>query len=454
MSQPAYRLPAKSFKDDQDSLFNGLMLRWSAVTPVERLICGLIIATPVWWVIGWGYIMTLFATGIIAYEFSFGDGLRLQRPSMLPISAAAFQLYRSASTILNSNQFAMSSLTGIANGLSFVFILWYAENRNIKVRPAVLAWAISILVLYMLAFWVGAQLILGARRFSPPRSLMSQILDKGERFVPGAGNSNYLIPYWADEKLPGGIARFSFFFAIYEDLALVSGFICLLALELKKSVRSYALFGAGVFLLFVSGTRSNWLVLPIILVLRFLIVAGKAGGPALIFALISIVSFISLAMPPITEQIVNTVNQTTEATGNFRRDSTDVRNRIYQRTFEAVVTEPDKLLLGRGVTGPTVLPGYEPATIGSHSFILGTLIYRSGLIGTALFLWFWVALIQTLYRTRSNRPILCLLIPIYMSLTFLVMEISTANYMLLLLTFFLSKRVEPKQPKLLNKSYV
>jgi O-Antigen ligase len=453
MSQPAYRLPGRSLRDNNGSLFNGPLLRWSAITPAERIVCGLILATPLWWMLGWGYVMPLFAVSITAYEIAFKGGLRLQRPTMLPVSAASFQIYRTVSAFLNSEAFAMSSITGLANGLSFSFILWYTENRSIKVRPAVLAWAMSVLILYMFAFWVVAQGALGARRFEPPRSLMGQILDKGERFVPGAGTSNYLLPYWAEDKLPGGLARFCFFFPVPEDLALISGFVCLLALELKKGIRSYALFGAGVFLLFLSGTRSNWLVLPAILVLRFLIIAGKAGGPALILALISMVSAVSLSMPVVTEQIVSTVNHTSEATGNFRRNSTEVRDKIYQRTFEAVVDEPDKLLLGRGVTGPTVLPGYEPAKIGSHSFILGTLIYRGGLVGTGIFLWFWVLLIRSLYRSRANRPILCLLLPIYMSLTFFVMEISVVNYLLLLITFLEHRCIEPEQQKPLRKSY-
>jgi hypothetical protein len=145
------------------------------------------------------------------------------------------------------------------------------------------------------------------------------------------------------------------------------------------------------------------------------------------------VSFISLSMPVITDQLVSTFVGTSEATGNFRRDSTDVRNKIYQRTWDAIVTEPDNLLLGRGVPGPTVLPGYAPAKIGSHSFILGSLLYRQGIVGTSLFLCFWVALVNHLYRTRMRRPILCLLVPIYMTLTFVVMEISLINYLLVLI---------------------
>jgi O-Antigen ligase len=457
MSQtPGYRLPArssKSVKGNDHSLFNGLLLRWSAITSVERLVCGLIVATPVWWMVGWGYALPLFAFSVIVYELAFGDGMQLQRPGMLPLASASYQVYRIASAVLNSNEFAMNSITGLANGLSFSFFLWYFENRKIKVRPAVIAWAMSVLTLYMLGFWLVAQGILGAHRFQPPRTLLGQILDKGERFIPGAGTSNYLLPYWAEDKLPGGLARFCFFFPVPEDLGLVAGFICLQALELKKNAKSYALFGAGVFLLFLSGTRSNWLVLPMILGLRFLIVAGKAGGPALILALISMVSIVGLSMPLVTGRIVDTVNQTTEATGSFRRDSTEVRNKIYQRTFAAVVDEPDYLFLGRGVTGPTVLPGYEPAKIGSHSFILGTLIYRGGIVGSALFLWFWVAMLRSLYRTRFSRPLLCLILPIYMSLTFFVMEISVINYLLLLISFLEYRCIEPEQKKFPRKSY-
>jgi hypothetical protein len=352
---------------------------------------------------------------------------------MMVIFATAFQLYRSASTIINSEHFALNSITNLGTSLGFCFILWHAENRGYKIRPTVVAWAISVLVIYMLVFWFGAQIVFGGNTFQPPRALIANILDKGEQYVPGSGTANYLIPYWPEDKLPFGLARFSFFFPVPEDLALICGFVCLIALEIKKPAWRWSLFSSGVFLLFVSGTRSNWIVLPTILVLRFFIVAGKIWGPALIFSLIAMVSFISLSMPAITDQLVSTFVGTTEATGNFRRDSTDVRNKIYQRTWDAIVTEPDNLLLGRGVPGPTVLPGYAPAKIGSHSFILGSLLYRQGIVGTTLFLCFWVALINYLYRTRMRRPILCLLVPIYMTLTFAVMEISLINYLLVLI---------------------
>jgi O-Antigen ligase len=432
MSQiPGYRLPAKlSNVAGKLSLFNGIKLRWSALTHAERYVCACIIATPVWWLVGWTYTLLLITLGMIGYEFWRGTNLQLQRPSGFIISAFAVILYRNASTILRSDEVSNSSLLAIVISLCFCLILWYVESRNIRVRIEVLGWAASVLVLQMFLFWIVAQIVMGAPHFEPPRSLLGQILDKGERFIPGAGSANYLLPYWPNDKLPGGLARFSFFFQVPEDLALVAGFFSLLALDLKKRFWSLPLFGLSVFLLFLSGTRSNWIVLILILALRYLIIVGKTGGPAFLFALVSIISFVCLATPAATELISDAYSQTSAATGSLRQDSTEVRQLIYQRTFEAIVDEPENLLLGRGVTGETVLPGYEPAKIGSHSFILGNLIYRQGLVGTAVFLWFWMSFILVLYRSRSTRPIFCLLMMLYFSLTFVTMEISTINHLL------------------------
>ncbi len=455
MSQiPGYHLTAKSSQAvDQSSLFNGIILRWSALKLEERCVCVAIIAAPVWWLIGWVYIFWICAAAIIAYEVWSGKNLQLESPSGLVISAACFLTLRNALAIFASgDDLGNSTLVGLVNGFCFAFFLWYIESRKIRVRFPVLAWAFSILVVEILLLWIMTQLVLGAPRFEPPRTLLAQILAKNERYIPGEGDANYLIPYRFEDKLPGGIPRVGSFFPVPEDFALISGFVCLIALDLKKQIWKLPLFGVGIFMLFLSGTRSNWIVLTLILVLRYLIVVGKAGGPAILVGLFALTSFLTLSLPPVTQMVSNTLTNTTEATGNLRRDSTDVRNKIYQRTFEAIATEPEYLLLGRGVTGRTVLPGYEPAKVGSHSFILGSLIYRMGLIGTGVFLWFWVSLILTLYRTRAIRPLSGLLMVIYMSVSFVVMEISMINFILLLISILETNEISPKLPKKIHVS--
>jgi O-antigen ligase len=208
----------------------------------------------------------------------------------------------------------------------------------------------------------------------------------------------------------------------------------LLALDIKKRIWSLPLLSAGLFLLFLSGTRSNWLVLPIVLAVRFIFVARKIGGAPLLAALIALVSFFSLSLPLVTDLITDTYTATKEATGNLRQDSTEVRAKIYERTWNAIVNAPEDFVLGRGVPGLTVLPGYEPAKVGSHSFILGTLFYRMGLLGTATFLIFWISLFLKLYTTRSSRSgSSSLLMFLYISLTFATMEVSMIVYLIILL---------------------
>ena len=421
--------------EDNTSPLQGIWIRWNNLTTPEKSICAFIVLVPLWWIVGWTYTILLIAGSCVAYEVWQSGGLRLQSPSLLVISAFCFQLYKSFTTIINSKEVAHSSLLGLLTGVCLGFILWYVESKKINIRTEVVSWAFSVLVIEMLVFWMVAQLMLGAPHFTPLRSLLGQLTEKGERFIPGAGTSNYLIPYWPDDKLPGGFVRFAFFFPVPEDFALIAGFTILLALDIKKRIWSLPLLSAGIFLLFLSGTRSNWLALPIMLAVRFIFVARKIGGAALLSALIAFVGFFTLSLPVVTDLITDTYESTQAATGHLRQDSTEVRAKIYERTWNAIVDAPEDFLLGRGVPGLTVLPGYEPAKVGTHSFYLGTLLYRTGLLGTAIFLVFWTSLFLRLYRTRSSRPISYLLMFFYISIAFIVMEVSMITYLIILLSF-------------------
>jgi hypothetical protein len=58
-----------------------------------------------------------------------------------------------------------------------------------------------------------------------------------------------------------------------------------------------------------------------------------------------------------------------------------------------------------------------------------------GLLGTATFLVFWTSLFLHLYTTWSTRPSSSLLMFLYISLTFTVMEVSMITYLIILLSF-------------------
>ncbi len=415
-------------------LFSYGLIHWRELTLAEQFITGCVVLTPLWWALGWTYILPVWLAMVAFYEFRKHGTLGLKTPSITVLAAIGFGIYRAVSSTLNSEELRPSVfLPHIASWVCFGLTIWYFESKKTQVRTKVLGWAFSVLVVEMFLFWVVVQLVLKAPHYTPPLSLFGIVTAKGERFIPGAGGSNYLVPYWPDDKIAAGFARFSFFFPVPESLAVLVGFIGLLALDLKNRYWAIPLFLGSCFLLFISGTRSNWITFPIVLLLRYLFVFSRTWGTSFLFGLIALVSFISFSMPPATHFITKTLDRTAEATGNARADSTQVRSLIYERTWEAITTEPDYLMLGRGVPGSTVLPGYEPAKVGSHSFLLGTLLYRSGIVGTALFVTLWTGMILWLYRTRRGRPPSTFLMLLYITITFATMELETTTMLTLII---------------------
>lgn len=198
----------------------------------------------------------------------------------------------------------------------------------------------------------------------------------------------------------------------------------------------------------LSGTRSVWVTLPIILILRWLLGTGKVWGPWLVCLVLAIVSFSAFSVPPITNALLEASQHTATETAQFRGDSTAVRSEIYRRTWKQSLEGPEiNFLLGYVQRGETVLPGYAPATVGSHSFYLGTLLYRRGLLGTLLFVGMWSNWLWWLYRTRRDRPLVSLLIMILFSLVFCVMEFESVVMPLLLISAIL--RSPPPSPRTL-----
>jgi O-Antigen ligase len=442
---------AQPVKQRNQNLFHGPWLRWIELTPSEKFVCTFIILTPIWWFIGWSYNWFLIVGSILLLQQFQGKSLQLKRPSWLVIFGFSSHLYRSATSILNSSSVSPNIWVGLLAGMCFYSIIWHIESSDIRIRIEVIAWAISALVVELLVFWIIFQIILRAPNFTPPRSLVSQFLDKSARYVKGDGASNYLLPYWPEDKLPAGLCRFAFFYPVPEDFGLISGSIGVFSLEIKNRYWRIALFCLGVFLLFVSGTRMAWIAFSAVLALRYIIITSKAWGMSAMFALLGLSCFLMLSVPQITDTVFNTYSQTTESTSDFRRDSSEVRKKIYRRTWEELTSGPEadseKLLLGRGVFGPTVLPGFEPARIGSHSFILGNLLYRQGLIGTLIFLFFWISLITKLVLDRRRRPLFSILMVVFMSLTFPTMEFTLGHFLLIFLLLLPSTKHELESTK-------
>ncbi|WP_218079543.1 O-antigen ligase family protein [Anthocerotibacter panamensis] len=409
---------------------------WQNLNRAEQVVAALIALMPLTWVVGAKQLPLLLGIGLAVYEIRRHGTLQLKRPGWMVGAVVAFGVYRFLSETLWGEPLSPSGLLSLLNTWVLPgFLLWYFQSRDIRVRPEIVAWSCLVLVGEMLLLWAGIHFVLGEPAYAPPLSLFGLLLGKGEQFFPGGGIGNFLHPYWPNDRV-FGLARFGFFFGYPESFAVVMGFIALLFLDRKLPAQPL-LLGACLFLLVLSGTRSAWLALPLVLAVRTWFTAGQVGGRALPLALVALVSFIALSVPPVTELVLDTVHQTAQATDKFRPDSSEVRGRIYTRTLERL---GDEWLFGHGVPGPTVLPRYKPAALGTHSFVLGTLLYRSGAVGTALFVLYWLALAGWLYRTRAGRPPCALLAMLYISLVLLTKDFEVTEMLVLVLVALLRER--------------
>ncbi|MEB3179648.1 MAG: hypothetical protein VKL59_11530 [Nostocaceae cyanobacterium] len=442
--------PISAFPSSQPSppLFTGIWLRWDHLTQSEKVVCACIILIPLWWLWGWSYLTIVLAISIFVYHYLRHGSLYL-RPSLFVIAGFVVGLHELISISLWAvyNGYAVNT-RGITSSIMVwiapVAVLWYIQTYKIRARLQVVAWAFSVVVLMMLIFWAVIFFVWKQGVFLPPRSLFGLLTGKGEIFVPGMGNSNFLMPYFYTHRSIGGMARYVFFFHGPESFALVAGFLCLLALDIPHKVWSLSLFSSSFFLLLLSGTRAAWLVIPLVISLRWLLTTGKHGRIWLVFALLACLSFTTLSVPQVNDLLTQSASNTASATSDFRADSTEVRGEIYRQTWKGFINGSDtQLIFGHVVPGETVLPGYAPAMVGTHSFILSTLLYRKGLLGTAIFLTYWLSQIAWLYQTRATRPISCLLVYLLFSLTFSSMEFESMLMPLILITAVTHKSLSP-----------
>lgn len=407
-------------------LLSGIFLRWNLLTKSEKVACLGITLIPLWWLWGWSFLFVMLAAGILSYEYYYHRKIQLKRPSFLIVAFLTYGFYDLIGSVFYSQyHHASIGFRDLTDQFETVFapsfILWYVQSRNIRVRLTVIAWAFSLVVLLMLIAWLYAVVIMHQAEFLPPRSLFGLLTKKPPQYEPGLGNTNYLIFYRASDKSIPGFIRFFLFFHGPESLALATSFIALIALDLKHRIWSISLFSGSILMLLMSGTRSAWLALPVILIIRWLLKTGAKQGAWLVCGLITFCSCL-LMLPPVTDFLSDVSAKTAQSSNELRGDSSDVRAEIYRRTTERLLDSSDwELIMGHTVPGETVLREYEPAKVGTHSFYLGSLLYRQGLLGTGLFLIYWVSLSSWLYRTRHGRPIAALLIIILMSFTFSVM---------------------------------
>ena len=129
------RLPQSTLGlvEDNDRLLHGIRLRWSALSQSERLVCLGIVLIPLWWLLGWAYMMLMLTIGIVIYENLCNGGLRLQRPSLIACSAFAYGLFRLVSIGLHLGELTPHLVLGQLNDwICCGLLIWYVQSKDIR----------------------------------------------------------------------------------------------------------------------------------------------------------------------------------------------------------------------------------------------------------------------------------------------------------------------------------
>lgn len=437
---------------EDSNLFSGMWIRWEKLTLAEKIVCANITLIPLWWMWGWRLYFIFLVAGIVIYEWYNNKEIRLSRPSIAAVGIIAYGLYVLIVRYFYAQMEGLplnfhTVMSPINDVIFFGLSLWYVQDRKIRIRLSAVCWAFTVLIATMLVTWAVIYFGLNQADYTVPHSIYGILTGKSGEFTPGDGNRNYLMPYFPTDESIGGMVRYLYFFSGPEALALAMGFVYLLSLDIKNRFWSVFLLLGSAFLLLTSGTRSVWVSLPIVLGLRYLFTAGKIFGPAFICGLLAIVSLSSLSVPVISNAIVDNITNTAEKTANARADSTEVRGEIYRLTIKGIEdADNSQFIFGHVFNGEGVLPGYKPAQVGTHSFILGTLLYRGGLLGTTFFLTFWISLLWGLYKTRYDRPS-CLFVFVLFSLTFVTMELEMPVLPISLLCIMLRTNTDSSRVK-------
>lgn len=431
-------------------LFSGFLVRWSALSVPERVVSGIIILIPLWWVLGIiPYLLYFIGTSIALYEWGRYGKLRLQSPSFIVIVLFASYIYGFINSFLlffDAHPLAALSLDAVRkpidlfesalSAFSIPYLFWYIQSNKVRVRLEVVAWAVSVSVIQMLAVWSVVHFVFAEAYYNPPRTLWGILTGKATEYARGTGDSNYLLLYLPMDRAIGGLPRFYSFFHRPESFAVFVGVVGSLALDIKNRIWSLLLFVASVFLIGLSGTRTVWIAFPVVLLVHSLLTTRKFGGSRLLFGLIATASFFILSFPPVTNVVFNAYSNTATSISEFRENSTEVRGQVYQGTLERIIDNPVNFTFGHVVNGP-VIPGTD-IEIGSHSQLLG-LLYKGGLVSTGIFMTFWISLLVWLYHTRKDRPASSFLIWLLISITLATMLLTHITQMAILLTMMLRK---------------
>lgn len=397
------------------NLFSGIWIRWRALTLGERFVCANIIIIPIWAMAGlYQYMALILLLSVALYECLQHGKIRLKRPNSVVVTFFLFGLYEVARLFFFGVKVRGGLVEVTINTFCPAFWLWYIQANKIRIRIEVVAWACTVSVIQMLGFWLAVQFVL-PKTFFPQPNLMGLL-------TGNTANPMYLLAPVGGSH-PFILERFTLFFVYPEFFSVVAGFMGIVALDVKNRFWSWLLFLACVFLIFLSGTRIVWLTFPLVIALRYMFSNfSKSWVPPITFALIAVVSFTTLSIPPATKWILDTSTQSAEAVNSMRAGSTDVREEIYSKTWKKVQENP---LWGYRSVGDTDAPGSTvgASAVGTHSVILGNLLYQRGLVGTVIFIVFWVSLLIWFYKTRAERPLTCFCVWIFYTLVSPTLEL-------------------------------
>lgn len=205
----------------------------------------------------------------------------------------------------------------------------------------------------------------------------------------------------------------------------------LIAFSLKNRLWMFVGLAICVFLVGVSGSRSIWLSLPVVVLLGSVLKTRKIGGVYFTLAILAGLSFLLLSLPPVTNFVMNTTSNTVTFVSDFRENSTDNRASLYQGAIEATLDNPTNFLLGHP----------ENSWFATHSFIMGELLYRRGLIGAGLFISFDIAFLFWLNRKGNTTPLCSFLIILLLNLSFVVTVFGQLSAWLYLLSAVISHSI-------------
>ncbi len=355
-----YKTRFSAPKAQTNQLFSGVWLRWRALTVGERFVCANIILIPVWWVAGlYEYMPLILLASVVVYEWLQHGKIRLKRPNSLVVTFFVFGLYE----VVRLFFFGTRVRGGLVEIAFYTFCpafwLWYIQSKKIRIRLEVVAWACTVSTVQMLGFWLALQFVF-PETFPLPNLmglLTGNVVNPMNSLAPMGGSHPFILE------------RFTLFFVYPEFFSVVAGFMGIVALDIKNRFWSWLLFLVCVFLIFLSGTRIVWLTFPLVVGLRYVFKNfSKPWVPPITFALIAVVSFTTLSIPPATKWILDTSTQSAETVNSMRAGSTDVREEIYSKTWKKVQENP---LWGYRSVGDTDAPGSTggASAVGTHSVI-------------------------------------------------------------------------------------